>query len=409
MVKIIFGIIFGILAILQYHNVGLYPPEKGFDSSGHIQYIYMVKNDHHFPLANEGWETYQPPLYYSIASLMPDLKSIQLMNIITWAGFCFVVYIFARRYFKKELLAFLSTSLVGSLPMLLYTTPMISNELFSGLMISISLVYYLLVFKNKKKESAKEDIILGILLSIAFLSKATSIVLVLAIILDTCFDKQWNWKEILHSLYKVFGTLLLLSGWFYIRNFIYFGNPLVLNTDFPGNAIHQAPGYRNLQFFIDPSGFLKLDIFHAHYYSLWAGIFYTWFFDGQNALVPVQEYSRIGVLLVVAAIPLVVLSLLGLLKTVKELNSRNRLLVIYPLLLVIFFIFYNFNFPFYSTVKAIYMNSLVIPWIYFLITGLIIFIKNKLLMILFGLYLPIYFFLILKNFWIINWWYDYMK
>lgn len=181
--------------------------------------------------------------------------------------------------------------------------------------------------------------------------------------------------------------------------------------DFPGNAIHQAPGYRDWNFFIDPSSFLKLDLFNAHYYSLWAGTYYSWFFDGHNALVPVQESSKIGIVLIILSIPLFIVSILGFITELKNISKKNRILFIYPLFLFLSYIAYNFKLPFYSTVKAIFLSSTVIPWIYFVISGIKIFLKKsesvtKAFIILF---LLIYLIVIIKNFWIIGWWYNYLK
>lgn len=397
------------LAILQLHNISLYPAEKGFDATGHIQYVQIIKNEKRLPLANEGWSTYHPPLYYTLSSLLPGIKPVQFMNFFTWLIFILLVYFFIVKHYKNKFFGLLGSLLAGSLPVFLYVTPMVSNEFFSGLMMSAVIIYYLIYFLNKKEKSNKESVFLGILLGLSLLSKSTAIVLLAAIFLDILIENKSRIKKILPVLSKILIIALLVSGWFYIKTAILFGSPFISNLDFPGNTVVQSPGFRDLNFFLDPTGFLKLDIFNAHYYSLWAGIYYSWFFDGHNALIPSQAFSKAGIALVISSLPLFLLSVLGFIKKLKSINKTNRLLFIYPSILFLFFIIYNFKYPFYSAVKSVYMVSAVIPWIYFVISGISVLLKNRKVTYLFALILFIYLVLIFKNFWIMDWWYDYLK
>lgn len=208
----IFFVFFISLIILQLHNISLYPAKKGFDAPGHTQYIEIIKNEKRIPLAIEGWETYQAPLYYIIVSFLPTIKSIQYMNIFTWIGFCILAYFFLNRYYKNIFLSLLGVFFIGSLPMFLYLTPMISNEFFSGLIMSTTFVYYIVFFKNKNKTSFKEDIILGILMGFSLLSKATSIMLFISIIVDIYVETRYRIKKVFLHLYRVVFISLIIGG-----------------------------------------------------------------------------------------------------------------------------------------------------------------------------------------------------
>jgi hypothetical protein len=44
------------------------PPDSGWDADGHIEHIRYVAERWGVPLAEQGWETYQPPAYYFVAA-----------------------------------------------------------------------------------------------------------------------------------------------------------------------------------------------------------------------------------------------------------------------------------------------------------------------------------------------------
>lgn len=397
LLKINFYIVVVILFALQIHNALLYPVTKGFDANDHIFYIETIKNEHRFPLANEGGQTDHPPLYFWVASIFPSIEMVKVLGVLAWVTLLLISYFYFNRILNNRVLALIGTVLVGSLPAVIYTTPQISNELFSAVMVSATLAYYTVRF-NKEKE--QDLLILGTFLGLCILSKVTGVVLILSIIVDLLLRNKKNIRNIIPTILLLLTTTLLVGGSFYLRNFILFHNPFIITTDFPGQELHQLPGYRDLRFFTDVSGFLKLDLFHANYYSLWAGTYFSWFYDGHNSLIPVQEFSKSGVLLVIASIPISIISLIGIIREIK--NTKNLLLIMYPALLFIFYIYFNLRLPYYSSVKGIYLLSAVLPFTYFILKGLESMPRRFFPFFIF--YLDIYVLLVTKNFWILPQW-----
>ena len=58
----------GLWLLLFWNNARLLPFHAGFDSKEHLNYISYIQQHRALPLPNEGWEMYQPPLYYLIAA-----------------------------------------------------------------------------------------------------------------------------------------------------------------------------------------------------------------------------------------------------------------------------------------------------------------------------------------------------
>ena len=72
-------LIYGLLAIVLMARVALFinnvpqlPRSVGFDAVAHEQYIQFIQQKHALPLADDGWEMYQPPLYYLTSALVLD-------------------------------------------------------------------------------------------------------------------------------------------------------------------------------------------------------------------------------------------------------------------------------------------------------------------------------------------------
>ena len=66
----------GLWLLLFWNNARLLPFHAGFDSKEHLKYINYIQEHRALPLPTDGWEMYQPPLYYLIASA--SLSACQL-------------------------------------------------------------------------------------------------------------------------------------------------------------------------------------------------------------------------------------------------------------------------------------------------------------------------------------------
>lgn len=388
---------FGVLTVLQVHNIQFFPVLRGFDASGHIQYIDYLKQQKKIPLAHEGWEMYQPPLYYLTATAFPNLESVRKLGFLSWLMLSAIVYWYVYLTYNNKWQALLGSLTAATLPAVIYMTPPIGNEFFSAVMISgVFISYYLFV----QKPTITHKIVLGLLLGFALLSKATTFVFIIAVILDRFIEYKKNIGPLISNLWLTFLVVGLVGGWFYFRNIMVYGHPFVIPMEFAQFDIRQPPGYRDLTFFIDLKSIFTMDLFRAHHYSLWGGTLFSWVYDGHNVVIPVQPFSKAGIALVLSSIPMVILFIKGYIQELRHITSKNRLLLIYIPLIFLSYIAYNFRLPFYSTVKAIFMLSAVLPWVYFIIKGL-----NRRYLALYSIYLLIYIVLVVKNFWILDWWY----
>ena len=53
--------------ILGANNIWRIPPDFGFDLREHYEYVQHITHSRSLPLATEGWQMFQPPLFYLLA------------------------------------------------------------------------------------------------------------------------------------------------------------------------------------------------------------------------------------------------------------------------------------------------------------------------------------------------------
>lgn len=389
----------GLVLFLQLHNLSLFPLKRGFDAGSHLEYVSYLKNNWRVPLAYEGWELYQPPLYYFLVAFVSSPTGIKVFGFLMWGILVFISYKFFKKKFDNANVSLIGTFISSSLPVVLYLTYMISNEFFSGVLIGIALVYYTGFYKPTNSSR----IILGILIGLSFLAKATAFVLIISITLDQFIFARFKIIKTIKYLLLPFGISFLISGWFYLRNWILFGGPFISSYDFPKiYPLMQTIVPRNLSFFLSLKGFLTMDLFRSHHYSFLSGTFFSWFYDGHNIIIPVQEFSKIGMILVLFSLPIFIFFLIGYVKEYFVKKNKNVIFLLYLTLLFIGYITYNFRLPYYSTVKGVFLISAVIPFGYFFIKGIE---PYKKYLFYVSLYIVFYTIILLKNFWILKFWY----
>ena len=108
----------------------------------------------------------------------------------------------------------------ASIPMSLYTSPFVGNEVFAATLIGFSL-YGLIVIGTTAQGSMLAAAAAGFLTGLALLSKYTALFVFLAgvlfLFLRAVDRTSWrNWA----NLGAYIGMALVISGWFYARNIL---------------------------------------------------------------------------------------------------------------------------------------------------------------------------------------------
>jgi tetratricopeptide (TPR) repeat protein len=387
---------FAVSWAVRLNNAFAYPALRAFDGFGHFTYIWFMAEHWRVPLPDSGWSFFHPPLYYwlmaSIWTLLDHVDAVRRLSLATSVTATLgltqgvVVYLITRRYFPgKPLIQLVATLLVLFLPVHLFTAGYLGNESLNAVICSLTLLATLWVLRDP---GFKRGLVLGVCFGAAMLTKFTAVAFVAGAIgsigLQTLVRR--NWKAGFLTLVAATGVLVSMSGWFYARNIVQYGDPFKVSRDEFLVRRHenlQTTGKRDLLEYVlfDPliilrpqwprgvplSGELPKGATHSSLReSVWTGVFANAFFDAVGAQVLPQvthseESRRAGQLLLTLGLLPTILVLVGIASAVLALWRRGWDDTLVPMLLtfvcmIAIFVQATRTVPMNAAVKATYMT-----------------------------------------------------
>ncbi len=280
---LVLGVIILAWVVLFSNNLPQLAALFGFDRDGHQQYIDYILQKQALPLADEGWQMYQPPLFYLLSALTispfgwsasADSAVLVLRALAALTGLVHVVLIFLclRLLFpnqpRPQIVGLL---LAGFLPANLYLSHHITNESLAALFVTGAL-YFSLRLMRSETSSLRLAIAVGVCLGLALLTKFSA-VLALPVILGALAWKEVQRDRTQQAGYRgksvgkiaaVLGACAVVCGWHYVRVWQRFGNPLIGNWDprLPF-AWWQDPGWRTGSWYERFGEFLRRPLFSS--------------------------------------------------------------------------------------------------------------------------------------------------
>ena len=234
----------------------------GFDAGSHQVYIRTVLQEGRLPLADEGWQTYQPPLYYLVSAGWLALGGFTTvdqpaMDWLRWLGFgAGVLQALFLLLALRELLPdrpglVLAGFLFGaSLPVNLYLFQLITNEILAATFSSGAL-WWTIRMLRRRDAAFSSHAVLGMLLGLAMLAKFSALIPVVlctgVLLAQRLLAEPRSAGRHLARLAATCAALLAVCGWHYARVALRFGDPFIGNwDDASGQAWWQDPGYHVL-------------------------------------------------------------------------------------------------------------------------------------------------------------------
>jgi len=244
--------------ILFWSNAKMLPFHCGYDFQDHIAYIKYIQDHRAFPLPNEGFEMFQPPLYYassagvlSICQLAVEDDAavivLRAMTMVFGIANFILVFLSVRLLFPGRIVAQLVGLLIAAfLPMQLYLSHYVTNETLAATLATAT-IYLCLRALTSERASASQYLWLGAFAGLAMLAKATSVLLIPPLF-GALMIKLLQERASLFGWFRAFGVtiaaILATCGWHYARIWHHFGTPIVGNWD-PGLGFSwwQDPGF----------------------------------------------------------------------------------------------------------------------------------------------------------------------
>ena len=283
-------------AILAANNIFKIPELQGFDARHHLSYIRFVAERRAIPLASEGWQMFQSPLYFLVSAPLYLLFSSvfgpaavpKLLRIVPLACGAAQIEICRRvlgRVFPdRRDVQIAGTAIGGLLPMNVYISQDLGNEPLAGALSAAAVLAALSLLAPAPWERTRRRLFaLGLFLGLSLLAKATALLLVppaLGLAWTALRSSGHGVPRALGALAAVAAAIAAVAGWYYLRNWIALGTPFVAGWDpARGYFWSQDPGYRSPEELCRFGECLVYPV-HAATVGFWDGLYSTLFADG---------------------------------------------------------------------------------------------------------------------------------
>jgi tetratricopeptide (TPR) repeat protein len=377
-------VLVGLWLLLFWNNGRLLPFHSGFDSKEHLDYISYIQQHRSLPLPTDGWEMYQPPLYYLIAAASLSACGLSVgdpMSIyaLRWLGAFFGIAHFILVYLSVRLLLPLRAALIGLLvaaflPMHLYLAHYVTNELLSAALAAAAL-YLCLRLLSSDTLHTPQFVWVGLALGAAMLTKATGVLLlpvVIAAIVGKLGYARVPIAISLRNLALLLAVCFMVCGWHYARIWLRFGNPLLGNWDVvSGFRWWQGPGYHTAGDYLRFGRSLVYPFFSG-FAGFADGIYSTLWGDGLcggTASLSIAWNERLlltGYLWSLIPTALVLMGVVvAIIRFIRNPSSELFLLLGFSAVIVLGLIFMTLRVPSYAQVKAFYGLSALTPFCFF--------------------------------------------
>jgi hypothetical protein len=367
--------------VLAANNIWQLPVELGYDSSEHVDYVEYIARHRSLPLATDGWQMFQPPLFYLLeapwfALLSPlyskdvVLRVLGIVPMLCGLAQVEIVYRTARAVFpNKEDLQLIAIVVGGLMPMNMYISQSIGNEPLAGSL--TALVVFLCLSMLIEPTALRRSwyfLAMGSVWGLAIISKVTPLLLtplIIAAVVMHCRQTRATRRQGFVRVALVFGAAFVVSGWYFARNLVAMGKPFA--DRFGHIAWWQNPSYRTLEQLTSFGAAVTRPIYSGAW-SMWDGLYSSMWLDGflSGAISPPAPCPWNLSWLIVGA-------WLGLVPTAfilaspatswrKEFNAARTALWFALAAIAVYlaaFIDLYLRLPVYSTAKATYLIGLL--------------------------------------------------
>ncbi|HEV3243404.1 MAG TPA: glycosyltransferase family 39 protein [Chthoniobacterales bacterium] len=400
--------------ILFWNNAKMLPFPSGYDSKDHIAYIKYIQDHGALPLPNEGFEMFQPPLYYAFSAgvlsscrlaVVDDVAVIVLRALTMIFGIAnfILVFLSMRLLFPGRLIAQMVGLLTAAfLPMQLYLSHYVTNETLAATLATAT-IYLGLRTLTSQRAPASLYLWLGVCTGLAMLGKATSLLLIPPLF-GALMIKLLQERASISGWFRAFGVtiaaILVTCGWHYVRIWHHFGTPVVGNWDPAlGFPWWQDPGFHVAGDYFRFSAALIAPLFSG-FNGFADGIYSTLWGDslcgglsGLLSRTPWNYQLMIGGywLALFPTLLIAVGAAVAIYRFTRHPSPEWFLLLGLSAAVTVALIFMTLRVPSYAQVKAFYGLSAIVPFCAFAVTGWqMLTARSRVLQLVFGTVLMVF-------------------
>jgi tetratricopeptide (TPR) repeat protein len=386
------AVIAALWVALFCNNTRSLPLNVGFDSRPHVDYIEYLQKHKALPLPNEGWEMFQPPLFYVISTAtlstfglsVADAAAgtvLRLLMLLFGIAHITLVFLSLRLLFPGQFgRQWTGLLLAAFLPMNLYLSHYVTNETFAALLVSGSIYLCLRILKTGAISWAS-FLVLGLVIGAAVLTKFTAFLAVPFIVVALAgqtLARRDRAGAGLNKLGAMLGVATLVSGWHYFRLWKQTGSVVIGGWDpASGSAWWQEDGYHVAAYFGRFGESLLRPLFGCTA-SFLDGIYSTIWGDGlcggalTLALRPPWNYDLMCAGYLLALLPTVLIlagAAASAVKLVREGGSDRFVLLGLAFAVWFGLVCLNLKVPYYASSKSFYGLCALVPLCFFCAVG----------------------------------------
>jgi hypothetical protein len=374
----------------RLHNAVMYPEDLGFDALGNWQYIHRLMGDWTLPAPGDGWATSHPPFFYYLGAVtgrllgspdkMTTVIAVRVLSTLTGLGMAVLAGLLVQRVAPGDTRrALLAGALIFVLPVHIYTSAMLNEEILAATLVSIAITGAALELLRPSLAGPAlgRAALIGVAAGLALLTKLSGLLVIAAVggayfLLGLRRRSELPRATACAALFTV--VALLVGGWYYARNLERYGYIYPKDLQVHSVMFEMPPGERSvsdylrfpLATFSDPQ-LLAPDLLH----SVWGSTYATLWFDGHRHFLPRSDLNvrRAGTLiLLLALLPSVAFvagALRGLVRALRGDSAVDTALLLLVALSLAGYVLFTWRNPWYATLKAGYLLGCSVPFAFY--------------------------------------------
>jgi len=348
--------------VIRISNVFAYPIDMGYDAGGNWEYISLLLNSWTLPAPDQGWATAHPPFFYylgavisRVAGSLDRATAIHAIRLVMAAsglvGIWAAVVLVRRVDPENTRRAFIAGGLLLFLPVHIYMSAMLSEEVLVTALISIAVVGVALdlVSPPKAGRALLRAAVFGAVAGIALLTKLTGLLVIGA-------------------------GALMVGGWFYLWNFLTYGYVYPHGLEVHSVMFRMPPGIRTVSdyLWIPWQTFTEPNLLSPHLlHSVWGSTYVTIWFDGHLHCLPASgsAIAKLAVaILLLGLVPSVAFAV-GVWRGARRLFGAYRGPDVVLILLVVStlagYVLFSWRNPWFAVLKGSFLLGLSVPFSYY--------------------------------------------
>lgn len=376
-------------AAMRIHNAFAFPKHWGFDANWNWEYIERLTHSWVLPAPHEGWSMGHPPFFYYAAALLArgmdgasvESKTIAIRLAVAATGLgaiacaVWLVRSFAPEARKR---AFLAAALLLFLPVHVYMSAMLGEEVVAASLASLAVVGVSvdLVRRPPLPRVLWRSAGWGLIAGLALLTKLSALLAVGAVGLALLVDGLRR-RELQRAVFVAacFGLVAgVVGGWPYARNLLSFGYLYPHDLSVHERMHSMPPGDRALSDYLRLPAATLLDpraIQPQLVYSVWGTTYATLWYDAHRHLLPrdSRETTQLGTaMLTLALLPTLAFGV-GLVRGLRRAwatpDGPDTLFLLLVALTLAGYVLFTWRNPWYATLKGSYLLAMLVPFAWY--------------------------------------------